>query len=249
MSGQVVVDVGNTRIKWGLCDATTVIDSASLPPDDSAAWQQQLDAWHLTGPLTWVVSGVHPARRDRLADWLRQRGDTVHLVTSPAQLPLAVALEHREKAGIDRLLDAVAVNGRRPPNTPAVIIDAGSAITVDYLDEQGVFRGGAIMPGWRLMARALHDYTALLPMVDLTGAVTLPATATIPAMQAGIFCAVLGGVRELIARLRQQAPRDTAPCVFCGGGDAAVLAPHLPGAGYWPLMTLEGLRLTASNRG
>jgi pantothenate kinase type III len=244
----VVVDVGNTRIKWGLCNTSAVVANAALPPDDLAAWQQQWDAWSLTGSPPWVLSGVHPARRDRLADWLRQRGAHVRLVTAASQLPLVVALEHPDKVGIDRLLNAVAVNTRRPPNTPAVIVDAGSAVTVDYLDKHGVFRGGAILPGWRLMAQALHDYTALLPLVEVAGEVTVPATSTVPAMRAGIFCALLGGIRELIVRLQKLAPEDTHLHVYLGGGDTELLAPYLPYRTHpWPLMTLEGVRLSAKD--
>jgi len=245
LAARLVVDVGNTRIKWGLCDATAVVASASLTPDDPAAWQQQLDAWRLTGPLAWAVSGVHPQRRDRLADWLRQRGDTVHLVTSPKQLPLQVDLPHPEKVGIDRLFNAVAVNTRRRPNTGAVIVDAGSAVTVDYLDQRGVFRGGAILPGPRLMAKALHDYTALLPLVEVDANIEVPAASTGEAMKAGIFCAVQGGIRVLITRLCSETP-DSRPGIFLCGGDAPLLGRDLvPNVGEWPLMTLEGLRIAA----
>src|SRR5262245_35353559 len=106
----IVADVGNTRVKWGLCTADAVADSASLAPDDPAGWQKQLDAWTGSLPAVWVVSGVHPQRRDRLADWLRQAGHTVHLVASAGQLPLEVAVDHPDKVGIDRLLNAVAVH-------------------------------------------------------------------------------------------------------------------------------------------
>ena len=83
------------------------------------------------------------------------------------ELPLRVELEKPDHVGIDRLLDAVAVNSRRAPGVPAVIIDAGSAVTVDLVDGAGAFRGGAILPGLRLMAKSLHDYTALLPLIEL----------------------------------------------------------------------------------
>jgi type III pantothenate kinase len=237
----LVVDVGNTRVKWGRCDANAVAAAAALPPDDPAAWQRQLDAWALTGPLTWAVGGVHPARRDRLAEWLRQRGDTVHLLTSPEQLPLRTALPHPEKAGIDRLLNAVAVNSRRRPGTPAVVIDAGSAVTVDFIDEQGGFQGGAILPGLRLMAQALHDYTALLPVVTVDVDAPVPAANTVDALKSGILAAALGGIEWLLAR----APGAQ---VFVGGGDAELVAPRLTRpAEVWPLMTLEGVRLSVAS--
>jgi type III pantothenate kinase len=244
----IVADVGNSRIKWGLCAADAVRDSASLPPDDPAAWQKQLQAWGVPKPLAWVVCGVRPERRDRLADWLRQAGHIVRLLTSPQQLPLETAVPQPEKVGIDRLLNAVAVNTRRVPGSPVVIVDAGSAITVDYVDAQGIFRGGAILPGIRLMAQSLHNYTALLPLIDVDGDIQLPGTATIAAMKAGIFCAALGGVKETVRRLAEGVPAGIDILVVFGGGDGALLARDWPGpAKCWPLMTLEGLRLAARN--
>jgi len=240
----LVVDVGNTRIKWGRCDAWSVVESVALLPDDTTAWQHQLDIWHLQYPLKWIVSGVHPARRYRLAEWLRARGDSVQLLVAPTQLPLRTALAHPEKVGIDRLLDAVAVNSRRRAGGAAVIVDAGTAVTVDFLDRDGVFRGGAILPGLGLMAKSLHDYTALLPLVDVVGPVSMPAESTIDAMRAGIFAAVAGGMERLIVELSQ----DSTTQVFVSGGDAAILAKAMGRpVEVWPLMTLEGLRLTATS--
>ena len=94
MNADIVVDVGNTRIKWGRCSADRVTEVVALPPDDTAAWQSQREQWP-SRTLRWVLTGVHPARRDRLADWLRQRGEVVFLLTQAGQLPLSVRLEHR----------------------------------------------------------------------------------------------------------------------------------------------------------
>jgi type III pantothenate kinase len=253
MKPDVFVDVGNTRVKWGRCLEGALADRASLPPDDPAAWQQQLAAWHLDGPLVWAVSGVHPARRDRLADWLRQRGDTVRVLALPEHLPLRVEVEQPERVGIDRLLNAVAANSRRKADTPAVVIDAGSAVTVDRVDRAGAFRGGAIFPGFRLMSQSLHDYTALLPLVaPPTQYPTVPATSTVTAIQAGIFHAVLGGILSLIQELTHHPNRKTVPHVFLTGGDQIPLVwplkARLPDELFldvWPDMTLEGVRLAA----
>ncbi len=114
MTGPIVVDVGNTRIKWGRGDGTRVVAAAALPADAPDAWQQQLQRWPEALAARWVVSGVHPARRDALADWLRQRGASVLVIDSYRQLPLVVQVDAAEKVGIDRLLNAVAANTRRP---------------------------------------------------------------------------------------------------------------------------------------
>jgi type III pantothenate kinase len=246
MKPDVVVDVGNSRVKWGRCADGAVTLVHTLPSEDSAAWQQQFEQWSLGESTAWAVSGSHPGRRDALAEWLRKRSRAVLLLDSHRQLPLSVWLNHPERVGLDRLLNAVAVTrswARR--RLPAVIADAGSAVTVDWVDEQGNFRGGTISPGLRLMARALHDHTALLPLVEVTEPCPyVPGLATEQAMQAGVYYAVVGGIDTLIGLLRARSPGETH--VFLTGGDARLLSPAVDRrAELWPEMTLEGIRLSA----
>lgn len=247
MNPTVVADVGNTRIKWGRCDNRAVVEMASLSADDPHAWEKQLESWGMSQPQTWLVAGVHPKRRDQLAEWLRTHHQQVRILESPADLPLVVHLNHPERAGIDRLLDAVAATHRKQPGRPAVVVDAGSAVTVDWLDEQGAFCGGAIFPGMRLMAQSLHDYTALLPVVHVRDPhAPLPGHSTIAAMEAGIFWAVAGGIRALIEHMNEAG--HSRPDVFLTGGDCKLLAGVLgPSVQVWPEMTLEGIRYTAES--
>lgn len=240
----LVADIGNTRIKWARCADHAVVETCSLPPDDPAAWQEQWQLWTLGPSHPWAVAGVHPARRDRLIEWLREQGATVLSISLASQLPLTVALERPDWAGIDRLLDAVAANHRRQKSRPSVIIDAGSAVTVDWLDENGVFCGGAILPGARLMAKSLHDYTALLPeFAPVRRPPPLPGKATIPAMEAGVYWAIGGGVRALCEEYSANGAR---PDIFVTGGDGPTLVEALDTrVQLWPEMTLEGIRLSA----
>jgi type III pantothenate kinase len=240
VSGPIVVDVGNTRVKWGLCSSAQVWSIAALPADDAEAWSKQWHEWKLQRPQEWIVSGVHPQRRDELVAWLERRECAVHVLTSYKQLPIPVELEHPEKVGIDRLLNAVAANLRRQENVAAILVDAGSAVTVDYIDGAGAFRGGAIFPGFRVMAQALHDHTALLPLVEMDEAILPPGTSTIPAIQAGVYHAVLGGIERLIVEYQHRYP--AAFEIFLTGGDAKHLAARLHHPVHlWPEMTLEGI--------
>lgn len=258
MTPAIVVDIGNSLIKWGRCHEHAVVERVSLPADDPEAWQQQLDSWKLTGPLDWAVASVHPPRREALVNWLRQRGHACLVIEHAAQLPLEVNVPEPDKVGIDRLLDAVAAKHWRANAHLAVIVDAGSAVTVDCVDEQGRFRGGAIFTGLRLMAQALHDYTALLPLIRIASdQVEVPGSSTIKAMETGILYTVAGGIAALVQEYarRGAATADAFPVdTYVTGGDAAVLLPTLkrllapsfvrrlvPA----PLMTLEGIRLTA----
>ena len=244
MIPDVVIDVGNTRIKWGLCRDGRVVGSASLPTDEPGPWQKQFDAWQLAPNCRWVVADVHPARRGALVHWLEQHGHQVSLLQSAEQLTLKIDVEHPEKVGMDRLLNAVAANRVRRAGTPALIIDAGSAVTVDLVDQAGTFQGGAIMPGLQLMAQSLHQHTALLPLVDVKEPATILGRNTPAALSAGVFWSVIGGVEALVRKHRLLCPGR--PDVFLTGGDAKLLATRLDiDAKLWPAMTLEGIRMTS----
>ena len=124
-------------------------------------------------------------------------------------------------------------------------IDAGSAVTVDWVDETGAFCGGAIMPGFGLMAKALHDYTALLPLIEPPQDIpAVPGVATIPAIQAGVFWAVVSGVWGLVTAYARH--YDATPEVILTGGDGPLIGVTCPGpARIVPLLTLDGVRLAA----
>src|SRR5262249_26522535 len=112
----------------------------------------------------------------------------------------------------------------------------------------GAFAGGAIFPGIRLMAQALHDYTALLPLVNVEQASpAVPATSTTAAIEAGIYWAVVGGIQALIGRLVSTAKGRTE--IYLTGGDGPLLAKALNhDFQLWPNMTLEGIRISAETK-
>jgi hypothetical protein len=127
--------------------------------------------------------------------------------------------------GIDRLVDALAAKYLRQGAVPALIVDVGSAITVDYLSPEGTFEGGAILPGLTLAARALYDYTDMLPLLDPSSWGTIPPPLgknTVAAMEAGLFWGAVGAVRELV---NQVLPADVfeAEVFFTGGGSRLLM--------------------------
>jgi type III pantothenate kinase len=247
MKVDVVVDVGNTRIKWGRCVDEGVVEGVTVLPDNPTDWQEQISKWELSQPVRWAVSGVHPARRDGLIEWLKKRGDQVLLIDDYRQLPLEILVSNPERVGIDRLLNAVAAKIGARRFDAVIIIDAGSAVTVDLLDDTGAFRGGAILPGFRLMGQALHDHTALLPLIEFREPnPSLPGTNTEAAIKAGIYWAIAGGVKALIRQLTTCARSRRHPEVYLTGGDAGLIFPVMePGYEHIPHLTLEGIRLTA----
>jgi type III pantothenate kinase len=244
MTPRVVIDIGNTRIKWGLCSDDGIVESISLPPDDVVAWEKQAAGWQVAKGSSWALATVHPDRLSRVVDWLKKRGETVQVLRDWRDLGLEVLVDHPECVGIDRLLNAVAA--RSHGSGPAIMIDAGTAITVDYLDDPGRFGGGSILPGMQMMGQALHNYTAQLPLVEPPrSAPNVPGQSTVTAIEAGVYWGAVGAVRALVEQLQKQAPKK--PRMFLTGGDAPALASRLgEHVTHWPEMTLEGIRIAAA---
>ncbi len=269
----IAVDVGNSRIKLGLFRQTVATGlpepEATLHLTGRLPEFEQLDAW-LTNPpllwsngqsevlpplpsgegrgeiarLRWHIGSVNRPAASRLIDWLRdhREDDELMLLTS-GDLPLAVKLPRPDMVGVDRLLDALAANRLRTPGRPAVVVDVGSAITVDLIDADGAFLGGAILPGTAMSARALHEFTDLLPQIDMAELAEPPpalGTATVAAMRSGLFWGAVGSVRQLVEQLTGN--RD-AEVLLTGGAGPVVAQLMGTSARYVPHLTLAGIAL------
>ncbi|MBY0228209.1 MAG: type III pantothenate kinase [Gemmataceae bacterium] len=243
MIPDMVADVGNTRVKWGLGQAFHTFRNYSLPPDP-VVWEETRAAMS-PERFRWVVASVQPARAEKFLEWLKGRGDEAILLRHE-HLTLKTNVHAPDRVGIDRLLNAVAAIDVLEPRQSAILVDAGSAVTVDYLDEAHVFQGGTIFPGLDLMAKALHDHTALLPLVEMRRGPLLmpPGKTTEEAIRAGILSAVAGGIVEIIKTYRSNASADAK--LFATGGQSPLLAGVL---GWdkepWPEMTLHGILVAA----
>lgn len=247
MTPDVVVDVGNTRIKRGRRGP----DGAFAFDDFDPEW---LNFEGLPRPLAvadrpkWVVAGSHPKRRADLVRWARGELLNVVEITGYGQLPIELDVDHPETVGIDRLLGAVAANRLRTPGRVAVTVDVGTAVTVNLLDENGVFKGGMILPGLRLMAQALHAGTAKLPAIDFeTGPQSkseFPGRSTEDAIRAGVSYAIAGAVRLALDHVKLDG--DDPEFFLTGGGAATIREFLLDHRGTdVPTLVLDGLVITA----
>lgn len=247
-----VVDIGNSRIKFCRCECSDItLPVWAFRTDDRTSWDRVAAEWITPKPFTWAVAATHPGRRDEFIAWATQRGDTVLVIDSPAKVPIVAKVDFPERVGIDRLLNALAARLHTRDTQSAIVVDAGSAVTVDLVDAEGAFAGGTIFPGLRLMALTLHEHTAKLPLIDTTGPVPEgpPGKNTEAAMRWGIMHAVAGGIDSII---REMASRcKSAPQVFLTGGDmtpqlAALLQTrHQFRSKLIPTLTLEGIHRAA----
>jgi len=249
----VAVDVGNSRLKIGVFEHPF---AEPLPHPARAAsvgldWaDSELASLFPHGPadLAWVIASVNRPAAARLMDWLNRAGVASVRELADTDLPLAVEVAHPERVGMDRLANAVAANRIRAPHRPAIVIDMGSALTVDLVSARGAFVGGAILPGIATSARALHEFTDLLPLVEVSEPPPALGKSSIEAIRSGLYWGAVGGVRELVKQLSEDPP---APQIFLTGGAGPLFAGVLtaksePPPQFVPHLTLAGIALAAA---
>jgi type III pantothenate kinase len=155
-------------------------------------------------------------------------------------------VDEPSRVGIDRVAAAAAAAVAKDADRPAVVVDCGTATTVDLVSADGRFLGGAILPGPSLLARALADGTSRLPAVaDLdSGALpAMPGRNTQQAIAAGIGFGMRGAVARLVAEA--EASLGGKPQVFLTGGSRGIVRDAVPGATEIPDLVLHGIALAA----
>jgi pantothenate kinase type III len=263
----VAVDVGNSQIKLGQF-ANRGDDDNSLPEPlatleltlsnvDALFDVIALSKWctqHLSPETVWLIGSVNRRAGELLSvtvsDWARQLelAWPVKLLTY-RDLPIEVRVDEPARVGIDRLLAAVAANRLRSEDRAAIVVDLGTAITVDLVETDGAFAGGAILPGIGTAGRALADQTDALPHVALDPAKDPPAAlgkSTTAAIQSGLYWGTVGAVSEIATRLATGLP--TQPDYFITGGAASTVVGSI--ATSWrvqhvPHLVLSGIALLA----
>ncbi len=255
----IAVDIGNSRMKFGLFDEPSAPGAVPVPRRvldlNTSQWDTaRLRAWLPPEPVwpQWRIASVNRPAAARLWDWIDAECRTPAGTPAAARIlahgdfPLRIELEHPERVGTDRLAGGAAANRLRAPGRGAIVIDFGSAVTIDLLSEEGAFRGGAIVPGIDMAARALHEFTDLLPLAALSQLHEPPpalGVSTVIAIRGGLYWGMIGAVKELIARL--SANLSAPPEVFLTGGAAAhIVRPLGIPARHEPHLVLSGIAIT-----
>ncbi len=137
-------------------------------------------------------------------------------LTHKTKVPLQLNYKTPETLGKDRIAGAVGATSIFP-NTPVLIIDIGTALTIDFVSEKQVFEGGIISPGQELRFKALHNFTGKLPLLEPANETDLRGNSTKTAMQFGVQNGMLFEINEYISRYKNQYP-DLKTIIT--GGDA-----------------------------
>lgn len=211
----LAIDAGNSRLKFGLFEPGRLSHSNSIWPecreflavhvDDAIPWET-LAEWTVATGRQSAISGTNPRAVERLLKgWARHGWPAPFVVNDFTAVPVTMDVDFPEKVGLDRLLAAVAANALRPADRAAIVIDSGTATTVNYVSTQGTFCGGAILPGLEMSAKALNHYTALLPLLpvyELGGDEPVaPGRNTREAIRNGLLWGQVGAIRELVRQL------------------------------------------------
>lgn len=214
----LLLDLGNTRIKWALAENSHLLaqgsadDAASLNASWSAiAMPQRILGCAVTAPEMQTIVAEQAALRWQIGvEWL-----------VPREEQAGVRNRYREPAllGADRWAALLGAHARFP-DTALVVVSAGTALVVDALSAEGVFLGGMILPGYRMMKTALSQGTARLPLA-CGQFVNFPDN-TDDAIETGCLSALVGAINIMCARL---GPLPVQ--IILSGGDAGRLLPLL----------------------
>jgi len=229
----VLIDAGNTRLKWVLVVDSQWQDHGSSDYSDLSALASVLSAG-MKCTIASVTRADHEhqlktllTRYDIEPRWLvaaTQFQDVINTYVNPAQL------------GVDRWMGMLAARLRSRSAT--LVVSAGTAMTVDALSAEGRFLGGLIVPGHSMMQQSLLQGTARIG-AEIGDWQPFPRS-TADAVHSGIIAALSGAVRQQYEQLARQCGCEPR-CVLTGG-DALMLQPHLDlTAEHAPYLVLEGI--------
>ena len=215
----MVVDIGNTLVKLAVFDRGEIVFQRCVERLHPSMLEELFAAW----PVRRAVVASTRGEVDEVADLLRPRVEYLLEFSSQTPVPIGNAYLTPETLGRDRLAAAVGA-ATLYPGRNALIVDFGTAVTLDFVSADGVFRGGCISPGMAMRFRALHEYTAALPLCDATDSAELLGRTTDEAVRLGVMNSLAFEIEGYIARMQGEI-EDL--CVIFTGGDTNFFAKRI----------------------
>lgn len=224
MINLLAVSVGNTRTRVGSFVDGKLLEVSTFRNDRREKIGSAIDAAY--APLvdrddaSILLSTVDPERGEQVEKAIKEQiGRDVLRVERDMPIPVGRQLDREAMVGEDRLLNAAAAFDKHKQS--CVIVDAGTAMTIDLVDGAGTFHGGAITPGAQLMLDSLGQRAAQLPEIELRKPEEVVGHNTAEAMLSGVFYGMRGMVREIVEQIAFST--NQYPLVIATGGDAQVL--------------------------
>jgi type III pantothenate kinase len=229
----LAIDHGNTRTKVGLYAADGQIQGVWY-------WEQftldRLINWLGSQPVeAAILSATGKVPSEILEFWQAQHSFEVLSEKTPLPYPSEYTTPHT--LGMDRKA-VMAASYRHFMGEHCLVIDAGTCITYDFMTDTGCYLGGGIAPGMRMRMRAMHEYTARLPLATMELPDSFVGNSTITCLQSG---AIWGTIAEVQAMITMYQAQYGEVAVILTGGDSALLQQHIVHRRADPNWVLEGL--------
>ena len=206
----IAVDIGNTNINIGLffegeekfIKSITGRSMKKLTDLFKSTWSQIPVAGRSKEKKrdgVIVVSSVKPQWTEKVEKIAKQTlGERIYIIGKDIPLPIQISVAEPDKIGIDRVVSAAAAYA--VVNDAVVVADFGTAVTIDLVDERGVFLGGVICPGFEISSQALKKSTAQLPKVKVTRPKTPYGRTTAEAISCGLYYSAVGTLEAVVSR-------------------------------------------------
>jgi type III pantothenate kinase len=251
----LTIDIGNSNITLGVFSEGALLHTFRLQSrreqtsDEYALALAQLLALAMLAPACIthsIIASVVPALAPVLASAVRRAFGHEAFVVRGTDLGLVLEVDRPLEVGVDRIINVVSARERLATGSNAtcgaIVVDLGTATTLDCVSPGGAFVGGVIVPGMRVSFDALVARTARLPDVELVAPARVLGKNTRDCLQSGIVYGYASLVEGLLARLKAELGFECR--VFATGGLASVIAPLVPGVDIVdPDLTLRGLEL------
>jgi type III pantothenate kinase len=250
----LAIDVGNTNIVLGVFDGATLIHSWRLQTlrertsdelgllVDGLFAHSRIERVQVRGV---ILGSVVPPLTNTIRLMTEQYFGVKTLVVDPGvNTGMPIRYENPSEVGADRIVNGVAAWERfgKDRGRPMIVVDFGTATTLDAITEKGEYLGGAICPGVQISADALFQRAAKLPRIDVRKPSRIVGRTTVGAMESGLFYGYVGMVEGLVRRMSDELGGN-AICVATGGL-ADVISPETPLIEHVDAdLTLHGLRL------
>lgn len=248
----LAVDVGNSHMVIGLFSGRELRCHWRVKTDASCTVDELASLFHglfvmenarFDQVKAVVIASVVPPMA---LTWGAFTGKYLHaeplMVTNRITTGIEIRTDNPAEVGADRIVNSVAAFAEY--QSPLIIVDFGTAITLDCVAGDGAYIGGVIAPGMSISLEALGSRTAKLPRVDIsTPPPNAIGTNTIDAIKSGILFGYAGLIEGLIKRIKAQMAPDK-PRVIATGGMAALIAPYTEAIeAVDPMLTLKGLQI------
>jgi len=235
----LALDVGNSRINLALFREENLVKAHFFPKDD---WKKfPLKKFIGKKEVNKIfLASVVPSLTKKVALLCRQNLSLKPKIITVEDCGIPIKIKNPKEVGVDRVLNALAASSIY--HQPTIIVDTGTATTIDLVSEKGAYLGGIILPGLRISVEALAEKTALLPEVKLKKPKSLIGKDTINAIQSGIIYGSAESISGLIKRIKKEYKKNLL--VVGTGGWIKVLAPLIKIIDkIEPHLTLRGLAI------